>query len=61
MENIDIAVQITITLRIMMAVVLSFILGIERELTGKIAGLRTHILVCVGACVFTILSIYSNT
>ena len=30
----------------------------ERELTGKFAGLRTHILVCVGACVFTILSIY---
>lgn len=59
MENIDIAVQITIALRIMMAVVLSFILGIERELTGKIAGLRTHILVCVGACVFTILSIFS--
>ena len=30
----------------------------ERELTGKFAGLRTHLLVCSGACVFTILSIY---
>ncbi|GBF23324.1 putative Mg2+ transporter-C (MgtC) family protein, partial [Candidatus Gastranaerophilus sp. (ex Termes propinquus)] len=30
----------------------------ERELTGKFAGLRTHILVCLGACIFTIISIY---
>ncbi len=50
--------NIIILFRITMAVMLAFIPGIERELTGKFAGLRTHILVCVGACVFTILSIY---
>lgn len=44
--------------RIMLAVILAFIPGLERELTGKFAGLRTHILVCLGACVFTILSVY---
>ena len=44
--------------RITMAIILASLLGIERELTGKVAGLRTHILVCTGACVFTILSLY---
>ena len=44
--------------RILFALVLGFLLGLERELTNKYAGLRTHILVCIGACVFTIISIY---
>lgn len=34
-----------------------FLIGAERELTNKSAGLRTHILVCLGACVFTLLSL----
>ncbi len=37
---------------------MAFLLGLERELTNKYAGLRTHILVCLGACIFTIISIY---
>jgi putative Mg2+ transporter-C (MgtC) family protein len=45
-------------IRIAMAIILGFLLGLERELTNKYAGLRTHILVCLGACVFTIISIY---
>ena len=45
-------------LRILAALGLGFLLGLERELTNKYAGLRTHILVCLGACVFTIISIY---
>ena len=45
-------------IRLSIAVILGFALGLERELTNKYAGLRTHILVCLGACVFTLLSIY---
>ena len=45
-------------IRLSIAVMLGFALGLERELTNKYAGLRTHILVCLGACVFTLLSIY---
>lgn len=45
--------------RIAAALMLGFGLGLERELTNKYAGLRTHILVCLGSCVFTILSIYA--
>ncbi len=44
---------------LVLALVLGFALGLERELTNKYAGLRTHILVCLGACVFTLLSIYA--
>lgn len=55
---IDLHTDLIILFRIALAVVLSFIPGLERELTGKFAGLRTHILVGVGACVFTLLSIY---
>ncbi len=49
---------VLVFIRVMMAIILAAILGIERELTGKVAGLRTHILVSAGACVFTLLSIY---
>lgn len=45
-------------IRILAALALGFVLGLERELTNKYAGLRTHILVCLGACIFTIISIY---
>ena len=48
-----------ILLKIAAAMVFGFGLGLERELTNKYAGLRTHILVCLGSCIFTILSIYA--
>lgn len=51
-------ISIDIVIRIFAAVILGFLLGLERELTNKYAGLRTHILVCLGACIFTIISIY---
>ena len=45
-------------IRLSVALVFGFCIGLERELTNKYAGLRTHILVCLGACVFTLISIY---
>ncbi len=42
---------------LILSLILGFVLGLEREFANKWAGLRTHILVCVGSCVFTILSI----
>jgi putative Mg2+ transporter-C (MgtC) family protein len=42
---------------LIMAVVLGGAIGFERELRGKAAGLRTNILICVGAALFTQLSI----
>ena len=51
-------ISVDFIIRISAAIVLGFIIGLERELTNKCAGLRTHILVCLGACVFTVISIY---
>lgn len=55
----DINFNMLILTRVFAALLLGFALGLERELTNKYAGLRTHILVCLGSCVFTILSIYA--
>ena len=51
-------INIEFFIRIAIAVIFGFSIGLERELTNKYAGLRTHILVCLGACVFTLISIY---
>jgi len=60
MHNLhDLNFQMVVFTRIIAAVLFGFGLGLERELTNKYAGLRTHILVCLGACIFTILSIYA--
>ena len=48
-----------IIIRLFCATVLGSVIGLERELTNKYAGLRTNLLVCLGSCVFTILSIYA--
>lgn len=59
LNNIINAQDIEIIIRLTIAIILGFIIGIEREITSKSAGLRTHILVCLGSCAFTILSIYA--
>ena len=43
---------------LVMAMVLGAAIGLERELHGKAAGLRTNILICVGATLYTQLSLY---
>lgn len=43
-------------LRLVVAVVLGALVGAERETTEQPAGLRTHITVCVGACLFGVVS-----
>ena len=41
---------------IILAALLGAGIGLERELSGKAAGLRTNLLICLGASVFTIIS-----
>jgi putative Mg2+ transporter-C (MgtC) family protein len=41
---------------LLLAVALGAIVGIEREKSHKPAGLRTHMLVSLGACLFTMMS-----
>jgi putative Mg2+ transporter-C (MgtC) family protein len=47
-----------IALRIVLAFVLSGIVGMERESGNRPAGLRTHILVCLGSTLVMLVSFY---
>src|SRR2546428_2666117 len=44
--------------RILVAAALGGIVGIERELRDQPAGFRTHILVALGACLFTVVGAF---
>lgn len=48
----DLARLTRILLRLVVAALLGGMLGFERERRGKSAGLRTHMLVALGSCVF---------
>jgi len=50
--------ELEMVLRLLLAAALGAIIGYQRERAGKQAGLRTHILICIGAALFTIASIY---
>jgi putative Mg2+ transporter-C (MgtC) family protein len=43
-----------VTTRLVLAAFLGGILGLEREAQGKAAGIRTHMLVCLGAALFVV-------
>ena len=58
METFNQIFDISLVIRVLSSVLLGFAIGLEREMTNKYAGLRTNILVCLGACLFTIISIY---
>jgi putative Mg2+ transporter-C (MgtC) family protein len=49
--------HLELLLQLGLAVLLGGAIGMERELSGKPAGLRTNILICVGATLFTVLSL----
>lgn len=39
-------------IRVIFSVVFGFIIGLERQYRQRLAGIRTNVLVCVGACLF---------
>ncbi|MFH1778241.1 MAG: MgtC/SapB family protein [Candidatus Omnitrophota bacterium] len=47
-----------VILRLVLSAVLGGIIGLEREMHGRAAGWRTHILVCVGSCLIMLVSFY---
>jgi putative Mg2+ transporter-C (MgtC) family protein len=51
--------EVEVALRIVVAVLLGAAIGLERELTGQMAGLRTHITVALGSALFGLVSAYS--
>ncbi len=53
-----IGIEIEMMLRLLLAAALGAIIGYQRERAKKPAGLRTHTLICTGAALFTIASVY---
>jgi putative Mg2+ transporter-C (MgtC) family protein len=51
----DVTEVTLITLRLLVAAVLGGLLGLERERKGKSAGVRTHMLVAMGAALFILI------
>ena len=49
--------DLTTIIRLVVSVLLGGIIGFERQQRGKTAGLRTHILVSLGSCLVSILSV----
>ncbi len=64
METWDLTWQLTpwheldVVLQLLIAAMIGGLIGYERERAEKPAGFRTHLLVCVGAALFTIASIH---
>lgn len=50
--------ELELILRLLLAAVFGMAIGYQRERVGKPAGLRTHALICLGAALFTIISVY---
>ena len=54
LRNLDLTE--TIFLRLILAALLGGIIGLEREIRQKSAGLRTNMFICIGSALFTVLS-----
>lgn len=50
--------EVDVTLRLLMAAAAGGLIGFERERAEKPAGFRTHLLVCMGAALLTVSSVY---
>jgi putative Mg2+ transporter-C (MgtC) family protein len=56
----DVAVVTQLVLRLLLATLLGSILGYQRERQGKEAGLRTHMLVCLGSAFFVLIPLQAG-
>jgi putative Mg2+ transporter-C (MgtC) family protein len=50
--------DLEMVLRLVLATFLGAVIGFQREMSGKEAGLRTNMLICLGSALFTVLSVY---
>lgn len=50
--------ELVMVLRLFVAAVIGGVIGYQRERAGKPAGTRTHMLICMGSALFTLISIY---
>jgi putative Mg2+ transporter-C (MgtC) family protein len=57
----DFTIYLEEAAQVSIAFIIGAVIGLEREFRSKPAGFRTMIFICVGSCVYTILSKESNT
>jgi putative Mg2+ transporter-C (MgtC) family protein len=57
----DLTIYFEEAAQVSVAFIIGAVIGLEREFRSKPAGFRTMILICVGSCLYTILSKESNT
>jgi putative Mg2+ transporter-C (MgtC) family protein len=58
--SLDFPQLASVTIRLFLATFLGAVLGIERSLTGKQAGMRTHMLVSLGSALFVMAAVESG-
>ena len=61
MEDLSLATEIELTVRLLVALLLGAVIGWERELQRMPAGFRTHALVALGSAIFTVVSAFAFT
>jgi putative Mg2+ transporter-C (MgtC) family protein len=54
----DLGFQVDLAVRLLISAALGATIGLEREIHGHSAGIRTHLLVSLGSGLFTVLSIF---
>jgi putative Mg2+ transporter-C (MgtC) family protein len=52
------SIELEMALRLLLAASLGAVIGYQRERADKPAGLRTHVLICVGSALFAVVSAY---
>lgn len=59
--NESLGIQVDLTIRLVVALLIGAVIGLERELQRMPAGFRTHALVSLGSAIFTVISAYAFT
>ena len=59
--NLDLKFTVEAFIRLILSVVIGGLIGSERARHGRSAGMRTHILVCMGAALTALSSLYINS
>ena len=50
--------DISVALRLLLALLMGGLIGMERGRHGRAAGMRTHVLVCLGSCMTALVGVY---
>lgn len=59
--DFDFSFLFQVIIRALLAVIIGVVIGSERARHGRAAGMRTHILVCLGATLTSMIGIYTQT